>query len=104
MQRVRRWLSWLWPVFAAGFLFVQLVDAEEWARHTLPHVGPPSREMLVALDREHTMTMGALHARVERVEVTFTYGDGSPVDFNGVDHSITLLFNTVQGSVDEISI
>jgi hypothetical protein len=70
MQRVRRWLSWLWPVFAAGFLFVQLVDAEEWARHTLPHVGPPSREMLVALDREHTMTMGALHARVERVEGT----------------------------------
>lgn len=41
-------------------------------------------------------------ARLEQVEVTFMYGDGSPVDFNGQNHSFTLLFSTTQGTTDKI--
>ena len=41
-------------------------------------------------------------ARLEQVEVAFMYGDGSPVDFNGQNHSFTLLFSTTQGTTDKI--
>jgi hypothetical protein len=42
--------------------------------------------------------------RVNRLRVKFTYGDGSPVDFNGHNHNFTLIFGTVQADVDELCV
>ena len=104
-----------WNLLAPRYILLRLkAQAQMSCRNT--HVyktdAYPIFTKLIMLDSTNFYTMRddlsnytfTDFARVERVEVTFTYGDGSPVDFNGVDHSITLLFNTVQGSVDEISI
>ena len=40
--------------------------------------------------------------RLKTIRVTFLYGDGTPVDFNGHDHTFTLLFTTAQGESDAI--
>lgn len=40
--------------------------------------------------------------RLRTIRVTFLYGDGTPVDFNGHDHTFTLLFTTAQGESDAI--
>jgi hypothetical protein len=104
-----------WNLLAPRYILMRLkAQAQMSCRNT--HVyktdAYPIFTKLIMLDSTNFYTMRddlsnytfTDFARVERVEVAFTYGDGSPVDFNGVDHSITLLFNTVQGSVDEISI
>ena len=40
--------------------------------------------------------------RLTTLRVSFVYGDGSPVDFNGHDHTFTLLFTTAQGETDAL--
>jgi hypothetical protein len=40
--------------------------------------------------------------RLKTIRVTFLYGDGTPVDFNGHEHTFTLLFTTAQGESDAI--
>lgn len=40
--------------------------------------------------------------RLTSLRVSFVYGDGTPVDFNGHDHTFTLLFTTAQGESDAL--
>ena len=40
--------------------------------------------------------------RLTTLRVSFVYGDGTPVDFNGHDHTFTLLFTTAQGEADAL--
>jgi len=40
--------------------------------------------------------------RLTTLRVSFVYGDGTPVDFNGHDHTFTLLFTTAQGESDAL--
>jgi hypothetical protein len=41
-------------------------------------------------------------ARLTQMRVSFVYGDGSPVDFNGHEHTFTLLFTTAQGDTEAL--
>jgi hypothetical protein len=40
--------------------------------------------------------------RLRTIRVQFLYGDGTPVNFNGHNHTFTLLFTTAQGESDAI--
>jgi len=40
--------------------------------------------------------------RLTSLRVSFVYGDGTPVDFNGHEHTFTLLFTTAQGESDAL--